>query len=103
MFRKTITAGLAVAMLAVPTAAMADAPTPGTFTVNESAPAYQDLLNLGDANVLVDGEFKGSLMGEYNSRVKQQGWYISDQARALGGRGDAVQAVHVVEGIGSQK
>jgi hypothetical protein len=73
----------ALGALAVPTAAMADAPVPGTWTINEANAAGQDALVYSD---VADGNFTGSAMGEYNARVKQNGWYISAQAHDLGGR-----------------
>jgi len=104
MFKKLfITVGALVA-LAVPSAAMADAPAPaGQWTVNSNAPAYTDMTSQGvDANYLSlpGGEFDGGVMGEYNSRVIQNGINIREVAKD-GLRSSNVQAAHALEGKGS--
>jgi hypothetical protein len=100
MFRKTITAGLAVAVLAVPTAAMADQAEYQGYPVNDS-PAAQDWL-AGDSSGQADGQFKGSLVGELTSRITHNGQYVQDQMGEHG-RSDVVQTVHALDGKGRNK
>jgi hypothetical protein len=95
--RKFIITAASLAALAIPSAAMADQPTGYGFNAN--APAGQDYLATGDVSGLTDGEFKGSLMGEYNSRATHVGIVLG----GTGSRSEGVQAVHGLEGIGSQK
>jgi polyisoprenoid-binding protein YceI len=81
--RKLITIGMAVAMLAVPTAAMADAPD-GTYTVdpkvNENA----------------------SVVGLASSQIKQNGQWVSGKYTGLDGwqdqRGDRSAQVQTMLG-----
>ena len=55
---------------------------------------------LANPDATSDGQFTGSLMGEYNSRANHNGIVASQQAHDTR-RGAAVQATHAVEGKGS--
>ena len=94
-----ITAGALVA-LALPPAGMASSTPDGDWLVNGSSPAGQDFL-AGDLSGLGAGQFTGGLMGEYNSRITHNGSAIKEQAHSEIGRAAQVQAVHLLEGIGS--
>ena len=81
--RKFIITGMAVAMLAVPTAAMADAPD-GSFNFKANDGARSE---------------NASVIGELSSQITQNGQHVSgngpsqyDQTTSPGSRADAVQA-----------
>jgi hypothetical protein len=86
--RKLITAGMAVAMLAIPTAAMA-APvdTADGYIWNESAKATT----------------QGNLVGEYTSQITHNGRWVQDQIADKGGRSAVVQSVLAQDGLGRTK
>jgi hypothetical protein len=83
--KKIIVAGMAVAMLAVPTAAMAN-PHTGTsdYQWNDSALATE----------------QGNLVGEYTSQITHNGWWVQDQIAEKGGRSAVVQGVLAQDGLG---
>lgn len=90
--RKFILAAATVATLAVPTAAMADAPN-GQF-VFKSNEASQ-----------------GNSIGVQSSQIKQNGQFVGsgnnalgiDQTTTPGSRADIVQQQHALDGIGRDK
>ena len=99
--RKLVILGASVAALALPTVAMAAPASPGN-QLNPNSPAGADLIATGDLSALSEGQFKGSLMGEYMSRVTHSGYQASTQAHSdVQSRSAAVQAVHLLEGTGS--
>jgi hypothetical protein len=104
---KLILVGGALAALAVPSAAMADAPT-GSFVPNTDAVA-----STMTVEQWVDGGY-GSAVGYYSSRAIQNGEFVGgnkfgkaglgiDNTTAPQSRSAVVQAVHATEGKGSLK
>jgi hypothetical protein len=85
--KKLIVTGMTVAMLAVPTAAMADTTPFQGYEANNSQ-AAQDWMTGSD-------EFKGSLVGEWTSRITHNGQYVQDQIGLMSehGRSGVVQWV----------
>jgi hypothetical protein len=92
--KKFIITGAALAVLAVPSAAMADQETYQGYPTNESK-AAQDWQN-------GTNEFKGSLVGEWTSRISHNGQYVQDQIGQMSehGRSGVVQWVHSMDGKG---
>src|SRR5262245_23180642 len=100
--RKFMITAASLVALAAPSAAMAaHTVTDGPYTVNDSALSGQDWL-AGDSGGLADGQFKGSLVGEFTSRIIQNGQFVQDQIGEHG-RSDVVQVVQALDGKGRTK
>jgi hypothetical protein len=106
MFRKTIISGIAVAMLAVPSVAMADAPD-GSIVFNPAKGITEENAGGAKAAALADGD---NLIGWGSSAITHNGQFISGKASGLpdwqhqkGDRSALVQADLAATGRGSQK
>ena len=87
--RKFITAGMAVAMLAIPTAAMAAPVDHGRrLHLERERPRRMT---------------QGNLVGEYTSQITHNGRWVQDQIADKGGRSAVVQSVLAQDGLGRTK
>ena len=94
--RKFLITGMAVAMLAVPSAAMADAPNGDPLVTKGNAKVHTNAVANGSARITQNGQWVGGTVESWNDHTDApngQDYFWIDQTDAPGSRGDYVQSL----------